>query len=203
MATNHPITGYILREALRIPTTSLLLSTDVQYRPNSQAHTDIRIQNTHGHHTLDTITSGGRQSPCRASSSDSHPHVYQMPSLSRQEEFGSNTIARMSDATSRHTHCPVCGQQCRALSNISRSNYRHQNSERQFINGPGDVYPFVTPAAAVQPPAGSLPETGFVTPTEETHPGLEHSELVCGRLTFRLSHFVVMNNNCMSCTHDN
>lgn len=192
MATNHPITGYILREALRIPTTSLLLSTDVQYRPNSQAHTNTRIQNR---------------------VSDSHHHEYQIPLLSRQEEFGSNTIARMShsgqstraesDATSRHTHCPVCGQQCRALSNISRSNYRHQNSERQFINGPGDVHPFVTPAAAVQPPAGSLPETGFVTPTEETHPGLEHSELVCGRLTFRLSHFVVMNNNCMSCTHDN
>ena len=206
MATNNPITGYIFRAASRTPTTALLLSTHVQFQTSSQAHTDTRIRNPYA---FDTMASRDHHSSFRASSSNFHHHANQMPLLSQRGEVEmrrtDNNNARVShsgqrqteegDATSRHTHCPVCRQQCRAVSNISHPNYRRQNSERQSIDEPGDLHSFVTPATDVGPPTTVFFGTGFVTPTEETQPGLECSELVCGRFSFRLSHSLVLNNN--------
>ena len=121
-------------------------------------------------------------------------------------------LSTEATCTSAHTNLDFIQQQCRELSNNSLSNYqsseyrtRHQNMERQLIEEnqePTDVNSFaapfnavnpsLTPAADINPPTTPL---DFLTPVEETQPGLEHSELVCGQFSLRLPHSVVLYNN--------
>ena len=181
MAANNPNTGYIQRKDFgkTAATTSLLLKTDGQF----QRVTPPRSQETKEDYHVNS----------------SKP--YSQPMFVQGE---ANSIHAQSDVI-----CPVCRQQIRDLSNISHSNYqpsgypiRQQNLARQLIEEnqePSDVNPIATPfstiinppAADVNPPTTSLMET----PIQETQPGLEHSELVCGRFSLTLPHSVALSNN--------